>query len=204
MTSAQGVAPPPPRIRPTSLKPHRYPAWHLAFTVLVIAAVTHSATLIPPYLEAFIGLCRAQAAVTAGNPTAAEAHLLEVLRLVPSSKFARIDIAVLLLADSSGAQQLRVLDYLTGIKLDKYELQRVSAVSSTAAEAHLLGVLRLDPSSKSARIDIAVLLLADPSEAQQLRGLDYLTGIKLDKYEWQRVSAVLPDKFRNAFTSTKR
>ncbi len=67
-----------------------------------------------------------------------------------------------------------------------------------------LEVLRAFPSSKSARIEIATLLLADPQEGQQLRGLDYLGGIELYKYEWQRVSAVLPERFRNRFETVKK
>ena len=141
MTSAEeGVA--ASAAVPLPLKPHRYPVWLVAFTALVLGAVVYSATLIGPYLEAFVALYRAKAAVAAGDRVVAEAQLLDVLRLFPSSK--------------------------------------------------------------SARIEIAVLLLADPWEPQQRRGLDYLNGIMLGKYEWQRVSAVLPDKFRGAFGSVKR
>jgi hypothetical protein len=149
MTSAEQRIPPPPPLPPppppivrTPLKPHRHPAWLLAVSALVIGAVVYSATLIPPYLGALVAVRRAHEAIAAGDRTAAETQLLDVLRLVPSSK--------------------------------------------------------------SARIDIAVLLLADPSEKRQRRGLDYLAGIKLDKYAWQRVSAVLPDKFRGVFTTVKR
>jgi hypothetical protein len=127
---------------PAPLKPHHYPAWLVAFTALIFGAVVYSATLIAPYLDAFVALRRAEAAVAAGDRTAAEARLRDVLRLFPSSK--------------------------------------------------------------AARIDMAVMLLADPSEAQQRRGLDYLAGITLGKSEWQRVSAVLPEKFRGAFTVTKK
>jgi hypothetical protein len=140
MTSAEQYAA-GPAIGPT-LQPHRYPAWLLAFAALVIAAVVYSATLTPRYLVAALALHRANVAVAAHDRATAEVRFLDALRLVPSSK--------------------------------------------------------------AARIDIAVLLLSDPSEAQQRRGLDYLTGIKLGKYEWQRVSAVLPDKLRSAFTSTTR
>jgi hypothetical protein len=126
MTSTiQGVAAPP--VRPIPLKPHRYPLWLLAFTTLVIGAVAYSATLIPPYFEAFVSLRRAEAS-SATDHAAAEAELLDVLRLFPSSKSARIDLAALLLADPSETQQRRGLDYLAGIKLDKYEWQRISAV----------------------------------------------------------------------------
>ncbi|HMA74766.1 MAG TPA: hypothetical protein VKP67_25230 [Xanthobacteraceae bacterium] len=123
---------------PVPLRPHRYPAWLVFFTALLLGAILYSATLIPPYLDAFVALHRAKAAVAAGDRAASEARLLDVLHAFPSSK--------------------------------------------------------------PARIEIAVLLLANPAEAQQRRGLGYLEGIKLGKYEWQRVSAVLPEKFRNAFS----
>jgi hypothetical protein len=141
MTSAeQGVAASP--IGLTPLKPHRYPIWLLGFTALVVAAVVYSTTLITPYIEAMAALTHGHRAVGAKDRTAAEAYYLDVLRLVPSSK--------------------------------------------------------------AARLELAILLLAEPSEARQRRGLDYLAGIKLDKHDWQRVGAVLPDKFRGAFTTSTR
>jgi hypothetical protein len=139
MTSAeQGAA----GIGPTPLKAHRYPAWLLGFASLVVAAVVYSATLIPPYFNAAVALTHGHWAVGAKDRTAAEAYYLDVLQLVPSSK--------------------------------------------------------------AARLELAILLLAEPSEARQRRGLYYLTGIKLDKHDWEKVSAVLPDKFRGAFTTTSK
>jgi hypothetical protein len=73
-----------------------------------------------------------------------------------------------------------------------------------AAEVQLLDVLRAFPTSKPARIDLAVMLLADPDKAQQERGLGYLSGIVLDKREWRRVSAVLPERFRDQFERVKK
>jgi hypothetical protein len=73
-----------------------------------------------------------------------------------------------------------------------------------AAEAHYLEVLQAFPASKPARIEIAIALLGDSAEAQQQRGLAYLEGVELDKYEWRRVGAVLPARFRDQFhTVTK-
>jgi hypothetical protein len=141
MTSAeQGAA--GPSMGPTPLKPHLYPIWILGFTALVIGAVVYSATLTPPYLEALVALRHGHEAIRAKDRAAAESHYLDVLQLIPSSK--------------------------------------------------------------AARLELAILLLAEPSEARQRRGLDYLTGIQLDKHDWQRVSAVLPDKFRGAFTTTSK
>ena len=129
-------------VAPAPLVPHRYPVWLVAFTALILGAVVYSATLIPPYLDAFVALRRAEAASAAGNRAASESRLLDVLRVFPSSK--------------------------------------------------------------AARIDVAVLLLADPSDAQQRRGLAYLDGITLGKYQWKRVSDVLPEKFRGAFSPVKK
>jgi hypothetical protein len=48
------------------------------------------------------------------------------------------------------------------------------------------------------------MLLADPEKAQQERGLGYLGGIVLGKHEWKRVSAVLPERFKDQFETVKK
>jgi hypothetical protein len=124
------------------LKPHSYPLWLVAVAFLVAGAVVYSAVLVPPYLGAYASMRRAEAALEKGDRTAAETQYLDVLRAFPTSK--------------------------------------------------------------SARIEIAVILLADPAETRQQRGLDYLAGIELDKYEWRRVSAVLPERFQDRFQIVKK
>jgi hypothetical protein len=110
------------------LKPHRYPAWLIGSVALIICAVIYSAILIPPYLGAFKALRHGEAAAAAGARAEAEASLGDALRLVPSSKAARIEIAVLLFADPSPARQDRALEYLEGVELDRYQWSRISAV----------------------------------------------------------------------------
>jgi hypothetical protein len=80
----------------------------------------------------------------------------------------------------------------------------IAAGDRAVSEARLLDVLRVFPSSEAARMEMAVMLLADPAEARQRRGLAYLDGIALDKYAWERVSAVLPTKFRSAFSPVQK
>ncbi len=125
MTSTEQAAAAP--VAAVPLKPHRYPLWLIGFAVLVVGAVAYSAIRIPPYLNAFIALRRAEAAAATGHRTEAEADLRDVLRLVPSSKAARIEIAVLLFTDPAPAQQQRGLEYLEGITLDGPQWSRVSA-----------------------------------------------------------------------------
>jgi|ERR1700678_1734881 hypothetical protein len=127
---------------PVPSKPHSYPLWLVAAALLVACAVVYSATLVPPYLGAYASMRRAGAALEKGDRVAAEVQFLDVLRAFPSST--------------------------------------------------------------SARIEIAIMLLADPAEARQQSGLDYLAGIKLDKYQWRRVSAVLPERFQDRFQTVKK
>jgi len=124
------------------LAPHSYPLWLAAVAFLVACAVVYSAVLVPPYLGAYSSMRLAESALEKGDRAAAEAQLLDVLRAFPTSK--------------------------------------------------------------SARIEIAIVLLADPAEARQQAGLDYLAGLKLDKYQWRRVSAVLPERFQDRFQTVKK
>ncbi len=117
-----------PAAAPVPLKPHSYPLWLVAVAFLVAGAVAYSAIIVPPYLRAQNTLWRAEAALEKGDRAAAEVQLLDVLRTFPTSKAARIDIAVMLFADPDKAQQERGLGYLSGIALDKHEWRRVSAV----------------------------------------------------------------------------
>jgi hypothetical protein len=124
------------------IQAHRYPVWLVAFAIATLGAVFYSLIIIPPFLDAFVLMQRASSARKAGDPVIAEAQLVKVLQIFPTSK--------------------------------------------------------------AARLDLAVMLLADPSDVQQLRGLDYLKGVTLDKYDWKRVSAVMPAKYLNLFSSTKK
>jgi hypothetical protein len=115
-------------VAPVPLKPHSYPVWLVAGAFLVAGAVAYSAIIMPPYLRAQNAMWRAEAAIEKGDRGAAELQLLDVLSTFPTSKRARIDIAVMLLADPEKAHQERGLGYLGGIVLDKHEWKRVSAV----------------------------------------------------------------------------
>jgi hypothetical protein len=97
------------------IQPYRYPLWLIAFSVATITAFFYSLVLIPPFLGGYIHLQRASSARGAGDPEAAETQLLQVLQIFPTSKAARIDLAVMLLADPSEDEQTRGLDYLKGM-----------------------------------------------------------------------------------------
>jgi len=124
------------------LKPHSYPLWLAAVAFLVACAVVYSAVLVPPYFGAYASMRRAEVALEKSDRAAAEAQYRDVLRAFPTSK--------------------------------------------------------------SARMEMAIILLADPAEARQQRGLDYLAGIELDKYQWRRISAVLPARFQDRFQTVKK
>jgi hypothetical protein len=132
MKSALAPAAPEDRcdspVAPIQLKPHSYPLWLVAVAFLVACAVVYSAILVPPYLGAYASMRLAESALEKGDRAAAETQFLNVLRAFPTSTSARIEIAIMLLADPVGARQQSGLDYLAGIKLDKYQWRRVSAV----------------------------------------------------------------------------
>jgi hypothetical protein len=129
MTSAASAAPiaaQPGRRDP--LPRHRYPAWLVAAGLSIIVATTYSATLLPSYLNAFCAIRIAEAAHARGDRSLAESKLLEALRIVPSSKSARIELAVVLFENPATDVQRRGLGYLQGITLDKAEWRRIDAV----------------------------------------------------------------------------
>ena len=129
MTSSASAAPnaaPPARLEP--LPRHRYPAWLVVAGAAIIAATIYSAILVPSYLNAFRAIRSAEAAQARGDRALAESKLLEALRIAPTSKSARIELATLLLGDPAADVQQRGLSYLVGLKLDRGEWQRIEAV----------------------------------------------------------------------------
>jgi tetratricopeptide (TPR) repeat protein/dienelactone hydrolase len=198
MTSVEQTLPSPPDTD-APLKPHQYPAWLIGFAVVIICAVAYSAILIPPYLSAFIALRRGEAAIAAGNRAEAEARLEDAVRLVPSSKAARLEIAVVLLGDPSPAQQDRGLDYLVGLKLKTYEQQRVTAVLPERLRGSLtiggISVAESDARTKESearakdlisRSQLDQAILRDPQNAgAYLKRAEYYAG----KGEYERAKA---------------
>jgi hypothetical protein len=113
---------------PVPLKPHRYPLWLVGVAAIVVGAVIYSATLAPPYIHAQLTMWRADAALAKGDRPTAEADYRDVLRIFPTSRSVRLEMAILLLADRDVERQNEGLTYLEDMKLGKSEWARVSAV----------------------------------------------------------------------------
>src|SRR5262249_14730303 len=109
------------------LRPHRYPAWLVASGIAIVAATVYSLVLLPSYLHAFCSVRRAEAAQARGDRALAGCSFLEALHFVPSSKEARIGLAILLFQDPAEAAERRGLAYLDGVSVDNDEWNRIAA-----------------------------------------------------------------------------
>jgi hypothetical protein len=61
-------------------------------------------------------------------------------------------------------------------------------------------VLEIIPSSKRARIELAISYFRSPDEDDHKRALEALQGLTFDKDEWQKLTAVMPVTYRQLFT----
>ena len=64
--------------------------------------------------------------------------------------------------------------------------------------------LELTPSSKRARIGLAVSYFRSPDEEDHKKALEVLQGLTLEKDDWQKLAAVMPAEYRRFFTNVKK
>ena len=65
------------------------------------------------------------------------------------------------------------------------------------AEATFSKILQRFPTSKSTRMNMAVLLFSSPSEVDNQKAVGILDDVRLQKDDWKRLSAVMPAKYRS-------
>lgn len=65
-------------------------------------------------------------------------------------------------------------------------------------------VLDTVPSSKTARIGAAETIFSNDKKDDDEFGLILLEEVKLDKYEWKRISKVIPTKYQGLFGKVKK
>jgi hypothetical protein len=126
MQTGNAASTSPPHARP-ALRPHRYPAWLVASGIAIVMATVYSVVLLPSYLQAFYAVRRAEAAQAQGDRALAERTFLQALQSVPSSKEARIELAILLFQDPADEVQRRGLEYLYGLTVDNQEWKSIEA-----------------------------------------------------------------------------
>lgn len=72
-----------------------------------------------------------------------------------------------------------------------------------AAEKDYAAVLAGMPRSRAAQIGMAHALFADGDTANDLQGMVLIADLELDKDEWRTLSAVIPEAYRDQFTTTE-
>lgn len=72
-----------------------------------------------------------------------------------------------------------------------------------AAEPHFAAVLTSAPGSKRARLGMAHALFADDQPGNDLEGLRLIADLKLDRHDWEWLSPVMPEAYRNQFSEEK-
>ena len=63
--------------------------------------------------------------------------------------------------------------------------------------------LEITPSSKRARLGIALSYFRSPDDEDHKKGLEALQGLSLEKDEWDKLSAVMPAQYRSLFSDVK-
>jgi hypothetical protein len=64
--------------------------------------------------------------------------------------------------------------------------------------------LEITPSSKRARLGIALSYFRSPDDEDHKKGLEALEGLALERSEWDKLSAVMPAEYRSLFTDVEK
>jgi hypothetical protein len=110
---------------PEPMPPHRYPPWLIACAAAVLLAAIYSLAIVPGYFRAARLLRRSQHEIADGRLDAAKEHLEGVLKVVPTSKTARIELAIVTFRNPSPSEHLKALGYLEGLEIDKSDMERL-------------------------------------------------------------------------------
>ena len=73
----------------------------------------------------------------------------------------------------------------------------------SAVEAYN-NALKIVPTSKRARVGLAVSYFRSPDKQDRKKAMAVLQGLTLDKHEWERLSAVMPPAYQRLFTDAKK
>lgn len=112
------------------LKPHSYPLWVKLFGASIVIATLYSLFLVPTYIVAAKNLNAARSAYGSQDYDKALQLYREVLETIPSSSAARIGAAETIFVNGKDDDALG-LTLLKGVKLGKYEWERISKVMPT-------------------------------------------------------------------------
>jgi len=125
-----------------ALQPHKYPVWVISFASLVILSFLYSLFLIPKYLITSKKLNYGNAAYQMGKYADAIEAYSSVLKLVPSSKVARMKIAEAYFSNDNEMDNERGIYYLEGLSLNDNEWNHLKTIIPKEYEQRFVEVSR--------------------------------------------------------------
>jgi hypothetical protein len=112
----------------TALTPHHYPPWVVLMGLGIVAALVISLIQLPPYFRAAVLLRHAETLADHGQDRRAVEFFTNALEVTPSSKRARIGLAVSYFRSPDADDHKKGLGTLEGLTLDKGEWRTLAAV----------------------------------------------------------------------------
>jgi cytochrome c-type biogenesis protein CcmH/NrfG len=87
-------------------------------------------------------------------------------------------------------------------------VQRAETLAALGQDKSAVGfftnALEITPSSRRARLGIALSYFRSPDDEDHKKGLEALQGLALEKDEWDKLSAVMPAAYRSLFTDVEK
>jgi hypothetical protein len=110
------------------LPAHKYPLWVKLFASAIALATLYSLILLPKYWVASKNLNAAKLAYQTGKYTDAIGFYQNVLKIVPSSKTARIGAAEVIFSNDDKSDDESGLALLEDVALDDYTWSKISKI----------------------------------------------------------------------------
>jgi hypothetical protein len=115
-------------LRGIALRPHQYPIWVLFVCALILLSAFGSLTWVPTQIRALKDLWRAEAAESKGDHLSAISYFRNVLGSVPTSREAKLGLAIALFSIRSQEASAEALETLEGLKIYSSEWERLIKV----------------------------------------------------------------------------
>jgi uncharacterized membrane protein YvbJ len=109
----------------TVLAPHRYPAWILLIGLSIVAALVISLIQLPHYYRAAVLVQRAESLAEQFQDKSAVGFFTNALEITPSSRRARIGLAISYFKSPDDEDHKKALEVLQGLTLKGDEWQKL-------------------------------------------------------------------------------
>ena len=123
-------------LRGIALRPYQYLIWVLFVFALIALSVFASLSSVPSQIHALGNLWIAEAAESKGDYSMAISQFRNVLGEVPTSREAKLGLAIALFSSKSPEAAADALTILQGITIDHYEWDRLAEVMPTEYQTY--------------------------------------------------------------------